>query len=204
MFHFDDFTGLTLVQLGARFYGKELETINFLRRNDLLSSVESCPSCGTVMELRPYSRSIDANLGWRCPVQRCRRIHSVRKGSFFYQSKLKLWQILGLSIEWSKAAGSSRGDSYDNIAAELEIGCKGTIVDWNQFCRDICVEYFVRNPCKLGGPGRTVEIDESLFAKRKYNRGRVVAKQWIFGGYDRATKQGFLVAVPDRTAETLE
>ena len=48
-----------------------------------------------------------------------------------------------------------------------------------------------------------VEIDESLFARRKYNRGHVVAEQWILGGYDIQTKHGFLVPVPRRDAGTL-
>ncbi|GAB1610201.1 uncharacterized protein LOC115210589, partial [Argonauta hians] len=50
----------------------------------------------------------------------------------------------------------------------------------------------------LGGDGLVVEIDESLFARRKYNRGRLVKDQWMFGGYCRTTKKGFLIPVPDR------
>ena len=48
-----------------------------------------------------------------------------------------------------------------------------------------------------------MEIDESLFSKRKYNRGRVLQEQWIFGGYDPVDKKGFLVPVPKRDAATL-
>ena len=93
--------------------------------------------------------------------------------------------------------------SYKDIKLELEISSQHTIVDWMQFCRDICVECFVRNPMRIGGEGRIVEIDESLFATRKYNRGRIVQQQWIFGGYNRESKKGFLIPVPDRTASTL-
>ena len=48
-----------------------------------------------------------------------------------------------------------------------------------------------------------VEVDESLFARRKYNRGRIVEERWIFGGYDAVEKMGFLVPVPARDAGTL-
>ena len=41
-----------------------------------------------------------------------------------------------------------------------------TIVDWKNFCRDICLEYFTRNPVVIGGPGQTVEIDECLLVCR--------------------------------------
>ena len=86
---------------------------------------------------------------------------------------------------------------------ELEIGSEKTVVDWKQVCCDVCVSYFLNHPQQSGGVDRVVEIDESLFARRKYNRGRVVPEQWIFGGYDPVDKKGFLVPVPRRDAATL-
>ena len=49
-----------------------------------------------------------------------------------------------------------------------------------------------------------VEIDESKFGKRKYNVGRVVEGQWVFGGICRETQQFFMVPVPDRTSDTAQ
>ena len=50
-----------------------------------------------------------------------------------------------------------------------------------------------------------VEIDETLVAHRKYNVGRAVRQQWLFGGVVRGSRplQCFLELVPDRSAETL-
>jgi transposase-like protein len=56
---------------------------------------------------------------------------------------------------------------------------------------------------KIGGPNKTVEIDESKFGKRKYGRGHPVKGQWVFGGVERESGRTFLVPVADRTAETL-
>lgn len=48
-----------------------------------------------------------------------------------------------------------------------------------------------------------MEIDKVNIGKRKYNRGRIIEGKWIFGGYERETGNIFVVAVPDRTEETL-
>jgi hypothetical protein len=44
---------------------------------------------------------------------------------------------------------------------------------------------------KIGGLGKEVEIDESLFVRRKNNVGRLPRKQWVFGGVERGTKNAF-------------
>lgn len=77
-------------------------------------------------------------------------------------------------------------------------------MDWSNFTREVCVDYCFRSSVsKLGGPGRIVEIDEAKIGHRKYNRGRIIEGQWIFGGIDRTTKNLFLVPVEKRDAETL-
>ncbi|XP_071577667.1 uncharacterized protein, partial [Temnothorax nylanderi] len=67
----------------------------------------------------------------------------------------------------------------------------------------VCVFWAEKHSEKLGGPGCTVEIDKAKIGKRKYNCGRLVKGQWIFGGYERGTKKIFIVPVQDRTEETL-
>ena len=43
------------------------------------------------------------------------------------------------------------------------------------------VYYTVDHPSVIGGPGIEVEINESKFGKRKYNRGRQVIGHKVFG-----------------------
>ena len=48
-----------------------------------------------------------------------------------------------------------------------------------------------------------MEIDETYYSKRKYNRGRVLPEQWVFRGICRETKEVFLHAVENRNSSTL-
>ncbi|GAB1610125.1 hypothetical protein Ahia01_001298500 [Argonauta hians] len=140
---------------------------------------------------------------WICNRTYCKGSSAIRSGSFFENSLLKLWQIMLLSIFWAFSAGCGGGCTYDVIMKETGVKSKRTLVDWFAFFRDIAVECFALHPRRIGGPGLIVEIDESLFVRRKYHRGRTVANQWVFGGFCRTSKKGFLVAVPDRTSDTL-
>lgn len=64
-----------------------------------------------------------------------------------------------------------------------------------------CIE---KDSQKIGGEGIVVELDESKFVKRKYQRGRrVVCKEWVFGGVERGTGRCFMRIVEKRDARTL-
>ena len=49
--------------------------------------------------------------------------------------------------------------------------------------RNLCHKHLQNNPIELGGEGRIVNIDESLFRhKLKYHRGRATTNEiWVFG-----------------------
>jgi hypothetical protein len=77
------------------------------------------------------------------------------------------------------------------------------VTDWSQFCREVILDYIERTSEKIGGKGKVVEIDESKFGKRKYNRGHHVEGQWVFGGVERGSGRTFLVSIHDRSEQTL-
>ena len=56
---------------------------------------------------------------------------------------------------------------------------------------------------QIGGVGFHVEIDKSKFGKRKYNEGRVIEGQWVFGGICHETRELFMVPMPTRDRDTL-
>ncbi|XP_023209731.1 uncharacterized protein LOC111612724 [Centruroides sculpturatus] len=177
------------------------ETIQWAMDNGLIKKHRNCENgrCAGVNVMRLEEVASTDGLIWRCSAgTACRKKISIRKDSFFERSHLPIAKIIQLAYMWAFEI-----DKQDFIQRELQISSPNTVVDWKQFCRDICHEWIIRNPIVIGGPGHTVEIDESCFVRRKYNRGRLVREQWVFGGYDVNTKQSFMVAVDQRNAATL-
>ena len=88
------------------------------------------------------------------------------------------------------------------IAYQVQI-LISTVSDWISYCREVVINYVEYSSKPLGGPGKTAEIDEAKFGKRKFNQGRRIEGTWVFGCFERETKEIFMVTVPDRSKETL-
>lgn len=93
---------------------------------------------------------------------------------------------------------------YMNVHGLNFLSFFSTDVDWASFCREVCEVTVMNESERIGGPGIVVEIDESKFAKRKYNVGHRVTGGWVFGGREKDNKKKvFMVPVENRTADTL-
>lgn len=64
-------------------------------------------------------------------------------------------------------------------------------------------QWIVNKQRPIGGQGKIVELDEAKVGKRKYNSGRIIRGQWVFGGIERDSKKFFILPVPNRCSETL-
>ena len=60
------------------------------------------------------------------------------------------------------------------IMRECKIGSPNMVVDWCNFCREVCATVLEMKSEPIGGVGKVVEIDESKFGIRKYHHGRRV------------------------------
>ena len=94
---------------------------------------------------------------WRCQ-RTCRKTLSIRSGTFFEGSTLLISTIIKFIYNWADEILD-----YKLAKREFKMGTHA-FVDWKSFLRDICAEHFIRYPAiRVGGPGVTVEIDESVF-----------------------------------------
>lgn len=134
---------------------------------------------------------------WVCPKKNCRQSAHLRQGTFFANSRLDFRTAICFIYLWSK--------EYTSVKfCKEELGMSHcTCVDWNSYMREVCQHHLLATPAVIGGPNLHVEVDETCFTKRKYNRGRTLPNQWVFGGICRETSKCFLVSVPDRSEATL-
>ena len=89
--------------------------------------------------------------------------------------------------------------------ARLTSLSKPTVIHALSELRTICSNKVLNAGIKLGGLGKTVEIDKSKFgAKRKYKRARVSEGPCVFGVVERGLQKVLLFRVPDRTREMLK
>jgi transposase-like protein len=171
-------------------------TITFLRSKGILRDIVECSSCGNCMQT-VMDKSRNDGCFFRCYP--CKKMLSIRTGSFFSRSKLTLGQLLIFVYFWTLKISTSA------IAAMLGIS-EHSAVDWSNLIREVCTAKFLneRNP-SLGGTGHIVQIDESVIYKPKHHRGHALAKpsKWIFGLYDVTQKIGAIEFVENRSADVL-
>ena len=144
---------ISILDVDPVIFGNTEELIDFLQQKHLLASNRVCSNCGTAMGLRQKSDVSDGCI-FRCGS--CKTTKSLRAGSFFSKSKLSLQQWLVLLYWWV------REYPVTDAAEEARVG-RDTAIDAYQWFREVCSTKLVQTPIRLGGPGKVVQIDESLF-----------------------------------------
>lgn len=170
----------------------------------LVGKPPNCENCSSLMVLHKDASIVDG-MRWRCngkivkdkkKAKTCNATKSYRHGTFFDGTHLEVWKVLGFIDLWLKKV-------QQNHIAELLETSEKSLVDWSSFCREVVFDGMVHNADPVGGSGRTVEIDESKFGKRKYNRGHRVEGKWVFGGVERETGRCFMIPVESRGKDVL-
>lgn len=157
---------------------------------ELLRPFQFCEDCQDYMTLKecPPTKYADG-FCWTC--NDAEHFCSVRSGSILNKRKLPLSTFLHLLWLFCNRI------SVCDVARILSLNTK-TVRSHFKALRQCMAEDLLDNGAtqKIGGAGHIIEIDESKFGKRKYNRGRRVVGKWILGGYCRTTGECFLVECP--------
>jgi transposase-like protein len=154
--------------------------------------------CGQNMR---EARDGRGNLQWRCyrAVHRpSRPTIGFKVGTFFEGANLDCKKIFHLAYYWCM--------NLPLEYAEFQTGVTHPhVVFWFKKFRRICARYFRSHPIRLGGPGLTVEADETFLSRRHGRRGRRVRRRpkWIFAIVERGSGHSYLRIVRRRNAATL-
>lgn len=157
-------------QLGTR-----EQCVNFAVSEGLILASKECRRHRKPMSIE-YStnRTVGAFV---CNKAGCRATSRVSRatGTWFEGAKLTLPQIFYITYCFAYSF------SYDMVIHEdptrdenNECLSRVTVCDWYNYCREVVVLYQIyhqEEKGKIGGPGKIVQIDESKFGKRKYNKG---------------------------------
>ena len=177
--------------------------IQWCKEHNLLSSSINCPRQGCENTLNWQRRAASGDgFVWRCSKKNCNGQASIRQNSWFSGSKLSIEKVIALTYAWAHSYTTTQ--AMHETSLDDETTSSETVIDWYNYCREVCADRIMKHHAgPIGGPGSTVEIDESKFGKRKYHRGRFIEGQWVFGGICRETKACFLVPVERRDRDTL-
>jgi hypothetical protein len=131
-----------------------------------------------------------------CRKYNCRKSLSSLTGTWLERVRLTKLQVLKLVFLFCCHRPVTQAMEIAGVASEAA-------VNWYKFCRQVFQIVNQNLPfVPIGGPGLTVEVDETALWRRKYNKGRILRKQtqWIFAGICRETKRVFVVPVRVRGA----
>jgi transposase-like protein len=163
--------------------------VTFLLSEGILYGPQACGACGreTVRHKKVY----------QCRSKGCRKSVSILKESFFSGGRLSVNLVMQIAYLWLLNMPSSGIRNYTGHSS-------ATIASYLKHLRQLVSDHIRSSDLQIGGEGVIVEVDESKFGKRKYNRGHQVEGVWVVGGVERTGERlAFLETVQDRSANTL-
>lgn len=185
------------------YFGKPQELFNLCVRHGLILASRDCDRCGQPALLDFNKKH------WRCNKfvslhkkkrARCGWSESVYKNTMFENVHLDIETLLLFINLYLR-----NNFSYGTASEEFTGLSQKSICEWSRFCREVLIEWCLKNETnftKIGGHGKIVELDESKFGERKYN-GSSVEGQWVYGGVCRETRECFMVPVEQHDNHTL-
>ncbi|XP_011701566.1 PREDICTED: uncharacterized protein LOC105458165 [Wasmannia auropunctata] len=194
---------LGLFEFASLVHDRE-KLVDFLIQHGVLSSAIKCHRCGNDVEINKETLSYKcgkrylANDARKKRVSRQCSLKQTGTASWFRNSHLDMGTICRIIACFLMFPHPRQDNALDETGVSLP-----SLVHWFNFCREVCVIWTAEHSQKLGGPGRTVEIDEAKIGRRKYNYSRFIQSNWVFGGFERESKKIFIAPVQERTEQAL-
>lgn len=190
---FEELMNMNLIKLNGLLNDPEL-TYQFLRKINHIKDCKLCQKCGYKMKIERDSSQY-LNRRYRC--YRCNASSSLLTGTIYARTKLTPKEFILVIYMFSCYYGRKK-TAFETGVSE------STVTNIFTTMRNACEKFLMDGDIEpVGGPGHVLEIDETLVSRRKYNKGRVVKENWLFGGIDRVTNEIFAFLVDDRRANTL-
>ena len=155
--------------------------LRWCMRQGMVFAAMKCHRHRADRELKFWSDRVS----WWCGS--CRDAKPVFTGSVFAESRLPMSKLLLLAFSFAHYYDYETAQQTCVFSSTDTQPSSATIADWYGTFRDVLVDHAheqVQSGCKIGGPGRIVQVDEALIGRRKYNRGRVVPGTWVVGLVD--------------------
>jgi transposase-like protein len=176
-------------ELQKIFFSEEA-AITFAYNNNILHYIPSCPEDGASL------KRLD-EFHWKCRKKGHRKIFSTLKETIFENKKLKISEFFYLAYLWLCKV------SYTSAMIITGHGSETTTKVYS-LIEKLIAEKITPEMLKIGGPCIQVQLDESKFGKRKYNRGHHVEGAWVFAGVEKTNERKcFAMVVEKRDARTL-
>ena len=164
-----------------------------------------CKSNDFKLVKRKRNKEGNTVLYWRCKKTKCASYLSVKRDSYFeLHNKKSLMVILQIVKYWCIQIPIIK--AFELLKLEDNNTALPLIGLIYKEMRSLCCKSMLNQKIKIDGVGKFVEIDETLCAKVKYNRGSAlgIKQVWMFGLVERSLNgRCYLIVVKDRKAETL-
>lgn len=154
----------------------------------------SCGVCGEELQLALREAEPDG-VCLRCPKGNCRRIYSIRQGSFFFGRNLPIARILVIMKQFQGLEAIASTARLIGVSAN-------TVSAYFKELRELINADLELNPIQYFLPG-VYEVDETYYEHIKIDQGHAVQKQWIAGFLHRDTGKIKIYTVDDRKRASL-
>ncbi|KAG0441904.1 hypothetical protein DMUE_0705 [Dictyocoela muelleri] len=168
---------------------------NLLQDWGLIPKIMKCSKCRRKMNLK-RKRDCESGFSWCCKKP-CNSKRSIYDNSYFSDCRIDFLKFIKFTyLIFNDDIGPKKA------IYELKMS-RSTYYHYKRKLESVMLKDFILSKIKIGGPDTEVQIDESLFNKRKYNKGRKKSQIWVFGGVEVGTNRCFFDVVRDRTKVTL-